>query len=179
MCFALTGGAAFETVGALLGPYLQALSLSLSEMGLFQIGPLAAAMAAGALVGGRVADRFGHVRVAWLAGCGLVCLNLALAAVGVYWPDVTWLRLAVIVCQYVVIGIFTASTYALFMDLAAGRWQATLFSALMGATNACEAASALLAGRLATNVGFSAVFIMMTVPSLFGLVILPFLQRRT
>ncbi len=177
--FALTGGAAFESVGALLGPYLRASELTLTHMGLFQIGPLSAAMAAGALVGGRMADRFGHVRVAWLSGSGLVGLNAALAAATVFWPEVTEPRLGVITCQYVVIGIFTASTYALFMDLAAGRWQATLFSALMGATNACEAGSAYLAGRLAADFGFSATFIMMTVPTLLGLAILPFLQRRT
>ncbi len=177
--FAFVGGAAFESVGALLGPYLQDAALSLEQIGLFQIGPLAGAMALGALFGGKVADRFGHVRVAWCGLLALVLLNLTLGLTEMAEDASSAIRLPLIIAVYVVIGIFTASSYALFMDLAQGRWQATVFSALMGVTNACEAGSAYASGWLAAAFGYSATFIMMTVPSVVGLAILPLLRRRS
>jgi hypothetical protein len=64
------------------------------------------------------------------------------------------------------------------MDLSASRWKATMFSAFMGATNACEAGSTFAAGRLATSYGFAATFIIMVIPSLLGLILLPLLRRR-
>jgi MFS family permease len=141
---------------------------------LFQLGPLAAALGSGALAGGFLADRLGHVRVAWCSLLALIVFNLLLGAVG----EVSWLALVVIVAEYAVIGIFTASSYALFMDIASAGLKATLFSAFTGATNACEAFSALAAGRLAVTFSFSAAFTMMTLPSLVALAILPWLRKR-
>jgi len=59
------------------------------------------------------------------------------------------------------------------MDLARGPWQATVFSGLMGLTNACESASARAAGVLAAALGYPAAFTIMALPSLVGLMILP------
>ncbi len=187
LLFALVGGTAFEAVGALVGPYLTAAQFQLESIGLFQIGPLAGAMAAEALVGGRISDRFGHVRVAWFSLALLIGFNIVLGVLGLAAPGAHYASLGLITAQYAVIGVFTASSYALLMDLAWGRWQATLFSAFMGATNACEVASTFVAGRLVASVpapaaaptlGFSSTFIIMTLPSLAGLAILPLLRRR-
>jgi len=65
---------------------------------------------------------------------------------------------------YVAIGLFTASSYALFMDLTDPRLGATQFSAYMGATNACESWSAVLGGRLIASSGYPAAFAVMALP---------------
>jgi MFS family permease len=179
IAFALVGGAAFESLGALLGPFLVEAGITLDSIGAFQLGPLAGALAVGALVGGRIADRFGHVRVAWCSLLVMVGLNIALGLVEAYAAtEHHTLRLCVITAQYAVVGVFTASSFALFMDLSASRWKATMFSAFMGATNACEAGSTFAAGRLATSYGYAATFIIMVIPSLLGLILLPLLRRR-
>lgn len=179
LAFAFVGGAAFEGVGILLGPYLIASGFTREQVGRFQLGPLAAALAVGALAGGRISDQFGHVRVAW---CSLLCMILAACALALAEANAASesraLEQALIVFQWVVVGVFTASSYAMFMDLSAARWKATLFSVFMGATNACEAASGFAAGQLAAAFGFSTAFIMMTVPSLLGLLLLPLLRKR-
>jgi len=178
LAFALLAGSSFETVGAVLGPYLSSMELRLTQVGLFQIGPLAGAMALGALFGGRISDRFGHARVAWYGLLTIVLLSIGLAA-GEFVPATrAGIQLSLIAAIYLAIGVFTASSYALFMDLAHGPWQATVFSALMGVTNACEAVSAIVAGSLVVSLGYAATFTIMTIPSLVGLAIVPHLRRR-
>ncbi|REK10527.1 MAG: MFS transporter [Planctomycetota bacterium] len=178
IAFALVSGASFESVGALLGPFLKSAGYSLEQTAWFQLGPIAAAMACGALFGGRIADRFGHVRVAAASLLALVLVNLALAGFETTSINSSELRLTFIAVMYAVVGVFTASSYALFMDVARGPWQATVFSGLMGLTNACESASARTAGMLAATLGYPAAFTMMTLPSLVGLAILPLIRRR-
>lgn len=178
--FALVGGAAFETVGLLLGPYLIESGMTQADVGRFQLGPVAVALAAGALVGGRVSDRLGHIRVAWFSLLAMVLASLSLGLAEAYSPQgaTRAVQLGLIEFEYFVVGVFTASSYALFMDLSAARWKATLFSVFMGATNACESASGFASGQLAATLGFSSTFIIMTVPSLLGLAILPLLRKE-
>lgn len=177
--FALVGGTAFEGVGALLGPFLVESGVALESVGAFQLGPLAGALAIGALLGGRLADRFGHTVVAMCSLTIVAGLCVALGTADAYTqPDYHALRLGIIVALFAVVGTFTASSYALFMDLSTSRWKGTLFSAFMGATNACEAGSAFVAGQLAVNFGFPATFTMMIVPSLVGVGLLLRLRSR-
>jgi len=178
LAFALLAGTAFESVGALLGPFLIEAGMTLEGVGAFQLGPLAGALALGALLGGRVADRFGHLRMARYSLLAMIAANVVLGAVHLYAaPERHASRLAVVVAQYTIVGVFTASSYALFMDLVAARWKATMFSAFMGATNACEAGSAYVAGKLAVNYGYGPTFIIMVVPSLLGFAVLTWLER--
>jgi predicted MFS family arabinose efflux permease len=178
--FAFVGGAAFEGVGLLLGPYLVESGMTGSEVGRFQLGALAGALAVGALLGGRISDRLGHVRVAWFSLLALVLASVSLGlAEANASDDSRAIQLALIEFVYFVVGIFTASSYALFMDLSAARWKATLFSVFMGATNACESASAFAVGQLVPAFSFSGAFIIMTLPSLLGLAILPLLRKKS
>jgi hypothetical protein len=79
--------------------------------------------------------------------------------------------------MYLFIGLFTAASYALFMDLTDPEIGGTQFSAFMSATNACESWSALAGGRIAGASGYPAAFVVMCIASLGSLPILARLRR--
>lgn len=147
--FAATGGAAYEALGILAGPLMLDLGLPQRQIGLFFAIPAVINMAAGALVGGKLADLLGRGRAV------VLCLLLLVSFIGV-----TGLLLhlgaldsrsfpVALGCVYVLIGSFTATTYALFMDLTHPRLAATQFSAFMAATNLCEFWAGSISGTLA------------------------------
>jgi MFS family permease len=173
--FALIGGAAFEAVGALAGPYLVDRGFSSAQVGGFLALPVVVAMTAGALIGGRVSDRFGRVRVVTLALIGLALATGALAGVAGLPGSVTLVVLAVI---YLLIGFFTASSYALFMDHTRPELGATQFTTYMAATNACESWSGFTVGRLTAAQGYPPAFAVMAGLSLLGLPLLGWLRGR-
>jgi hypothetical protein len=78
---------------------------------------------------------------------------------------------------YFCIGLFTASSYALFMDLTDARAGATQFTAFMAATNACEAWATWSGGRLAEGGGYALAFGTMSAVSVAGLIALALLGR--
>lgn len=154
LAFALTSGAAFEGVGAVAGPLLVDAGATQAAAGWFFAGPAVAAMLAGALLGGHLSDRWGRRRCAGLS-LGLIILDvLGLAfllrsgAAGPAGP-----LMALLGGLYVGIGLFTAASYALFMDLTDPAFGATQFSLFMGATNGCEAWAGLAAGALIAGRG--------------------------
>jgi hypothetical protein len=73
---------------------------------------------------------------------------------------------------YLGIGWFTASSYALFMDLTDSRLGATQFSTFMAATNGCEAWAVLIGGRVVAEAGYGLALIGMAALGLLGLVFL-------
>jgi MFS family permease len=157
LLFAGVAGAGYEAVGAVAGPYLVDRGLDEAQVGAFFGGPAIVCMIAGALAGGAAADRLGH-RPTVAASQALS----ALAVLGVAAVDVagggaggTVVALAAL---YLAIGLFTASSYALLMDLTEPRLAATQFSAYMGATNGCEAWAGLAVGRLVPSFGYPAAF---------------------
>jgi MFS transporter, PAT family, beta-lactamase induction signal transducer AmpG len=87
------------------------------------------------------------------------------------------LLMALLALLYVTIGLFTAASYALLMDVTHPRLAATQFSAFMGATNLCESWSALAVGRLAGSFGYAPAFVVMALASLLALPMLPGLRR--
>jgi len=145
---ALTAGAGFEAVGGLLGPFLIDRGADQDAVGAFLALPVVAAMIAGAIGGGWCADRFGHR--ALVAG-SVVAIGLgvsALAAADDLGASPTAL-MAVALPIYLLLGVLTASSYALFMDLSDPAIGGTQFSAYMSATNMCEAWAVATAGALA------------------------------
>jgi hypothetical protein len=76
-------------------------------------------------------------------------------------------------------GLFTAASYAPFMDLTDPRLGATVFSAFMGMTNLCEAWSARAVGGLRADWTYGGAFAAVTGVSLLALVLLALLPRRT
>jgi MFS transporter, PAT family, beta-lactamase induction signal transducer AmpG len=132
----------------------------------------------GGVIGGRLSDRWGRIRavsvfllgfVVMIAGLGLTDLAMMepMPAVLLVW----------LTGLYFFIGLFTASSYALFMDLSDPRLGGTQFSAFMSATNGCESWSAWAGGRIAGSGHYAAAFLGMGAVSLLGLPLLKWLAK--
>ena len=172
--YAAIGGAGFESVGLLVGPYLLDRGFSSEQIGGFLFLPTVAAMILGALVAGRHADRSDRRRAAGLALILLATTILLLAALDA--PG-SWVTLALLALLYFFIGAFTTASYALFMDMTDRRLGATQLSAYMSATNLCESGSAFAVGALVTALGYGPAFSVMAIVSLVGLPVLWLLPR--
>lgn len=173
IAFALLSAAAFEAAGQLAGPYLVDRGVSQRAIGLFFGIAVIVATVSGGLAGGRLSDRWGRRRsvalflvafVACVAGLGMADLAGARPAV----------ILSLLAAMYLAVGLFTAASYALFMDLSDPRIGGTQFSAFMSATNACESWSAWAGGRLTAGAGYPSAFLVMSAASLLAL---PLLRR--
>jgi len=174
VAFALVSGAAFEAVGAVAGPYLIDRGFSQSAVGSFLALPVVAAMVTGALYGGRLSDRHGRVRVVGAVMVAMAAVTALLAA-GHGLPR--GFALGTLAGLYLLIGLFTASSYALFMDHTRRDLGATQFTSYMAATNACESWAGFTVGRLIAAFGYPAAFLTMAAASLFGLPLLRALRR--
>lgn len=175
--FALTGGVAFESVGAVAGPFLIDRDLSQTQIGFFFSGNVVT-MLLGGLLGGNISDRFARVQA--VAGSIVLIAFTVLLLAGLDLAFSSHIaRLLCMLAIYFGIGIFTASSYALFMDVTDPRLGGTQFSAFMGATNACEAMSALVVGFLIVRMGYPAAFAIMAAASLGSIIPLSFLNCPT
>lgn len=166
LLFALVAGAGFEAVGAVAGPFLVDRGQAAGAIGTFLALPAVAATVGGGFAGGALADRFGRVRAVSIALAALAGAIFALALAPGAGTGTTYVLLAAV---YLGIGMFTAASYALFMDLTDPRLGATQFSGFMAATNACEAWAALLVGWLAVRSDYASAFAAMAAISLASL----------
>jgi MFS transporter, PAT family, beta-lactamase induction signal transducer AmpG len=173
--FALVSGAAFEAVGAVAGPFLVDRGFSQTTVGQFLAFPVVIAMLAGALLGGRWSDRHGRTRMVGLF-MGAIALVTVLLALSTRMAPAS--SLAVLTVIYLLIGLFTASSYALFMDHTRPELGATQFSSYMAATNACESWSGFAVGRLIGRFGYAPAFLTMAGLSLLALPLLRMLGRK-
>ena len=173
LLFAAIGGAGFEAVGAVAGPFLIDREFSSDEVGLFFAFPAIAGMISGALVGGYVSDRIGRRRAVGLFLSLLAVMICIISFVdGFFGQQARWWLFGLLSVFYLCIGFFTASSYALFMDLTDPKLAATQFSAFMGATNGCESWASLAGGRLVGGFGYPVAFVLMAAVSLLGLPLL-------
>lgn len=170
--FAALGGAGFEAVGAVAGPLMREAGATSEQVGWFLGLGAVGAMAAGSLLGGWRGDRVGRIRTVAEALVGVVVAVLALSAALRTPGGSLFAGFALLSVLYGLIGMFTASSYAVFMDLTDTRLGATQFSAFMGATNLCEAWAAALVGRLSMTLGLS---VSIMVPAGISLIALPLL----
>jgi len=127
-------------------------------------------MAVGAWLGGRMADQrgAGFVARAWLLAMATLIAATALS-------DLSSLRSTCLVFYagtYFCIGAFTAGSYTLFMQNANGPLAATVFSAFMGLTNACEAWSGRAIGALQVALGYGPSLMLLAALSLLSLPLL-------
>lgn len=173
IAFALTSAAAFEATGQLAGPFLVDRGLPASTIGLFFGVLVVAAMLTGGLVGGAIADRWGRIRSVTIFLGGFVAAIVLLAAADASGAAGPGLLIALLAAMYFCVGLFTAASYALFMDLTDRRLGATQFTTYMAATNGCESWSVWAGGRIAGSSGYPASFLAMSVVSLLGLAVLP------
>ena len=176
IAFALTSAAAFESAGQLAGPYLVDRGLSQRDIGLFFGIGVVVATVTGGLVGGRLSDLWGRRRSVSLFLLGFVGTIAALGVADIAHFGGGMLPVVLLGATYLAIGLFTAASYALFMDLTDPKLAGTQFSTFMAATNGCEAWSAWAGGRLAGNFGYGTSFLVMSAVSLLSL---PLLARLT
>jgi len=175
LAFALVGGTGFEAAGALAGSYLVDRGLASEQIGLFYT-LIVPAMILGALAGGRWSDRAGHARAA-AGAVGVVASALLVFAGADAWGiGGVVVPVAALVLVYLAIGMFTATSYALFMSLTRTSLGATQFSTYMGATNLCESWSGWVGGRLAGRFGYAAA---VAVLALVSLITVPALRARS
>lgn len=167
------GGAGFEAVGAVAGPFMIDRGMMTSQVGIFFSLPSIVGMIIGALIGGVVSDWLGRRKAVGFFLTTLVVSILALAAFDSLNEFKTSQGMFVLLAIfYFCIGLFTSSSYALFMDITDPRLGATQFSAFMGATNLCESWSAFVVGRFIGGLGYPLAFILMASVSLFSLPVL-------
>ena len=71
--------------------------------------------------------------------------------------------------MYFFVGMFIASSYALYMDQTNPKIGATQFSTYMAATNGCESWTVWMAGIITGFGGYAAAFLAMSLVSLLSL----------
>jgi len=170
--FALVSASAFEATGALAGPYLIDRGVSSETVGWFFALPVVAATIGGGLVGGKLSDRWGRTRSVGIFLIGFVAMILMLAAAEYFFAAQPMMLLVILTGMYWFIGLFTAASYALFMDLTDPKIGATQFSAFMAATNGCESWAGWTGGRIVAVAGYAASFACMSAVSLLSLMLL-------
>lgn len=173
LAFALVAAAGFEAAGAVAGPYLVDRGLTSAEIARTFELPKVLAMVIGALLGGRLCDRWSPRGATLLFQAATAVCVLALAGLdraGFGGGEAT---LVVLFLLYLSIGMFTAASYTLLMDITSPRLAATQFSAYMGATNGCEAWATLAIGRLIPQWGYAGSLAALALVSLFALALVP------
>lgn len=173
IAFALTSAAAFEATGQLAGPFLVDRAVPPSTIGLFFGAVVVAAMLTGGLIGGAMADRWGRIRSVAIFLAGFVAAIVLLALTDRTGAAGAGVLIALLAAMYFCVGLFTAASYALFMDLTDRRLGATQFTTFMAATNGCESWSVWAGGRIAGASGYPASFLAMSAVSLLSLAVLP------
>lgn len=170
LAFAATAGVSYEAIGTLAGPFLIDVGSTTSETGWFLGTASIILMIVGALIGGWWSDRVSRVNA---VGVALVFVaSCAVALGGAAWSGHSapvWFFLCTV---YIGIGIFTAASYAYFMDLSRTTFAATQFSAFMGATNLCEVWATGAGGYVAQAGGYGPAFILFAILSFGSLMFL-------
>ncbi len=181
LAFALISAAAFEATGALAGPYLIDRGVSDATIGFFFAAPVVAAAIIGGLAGGKLADRWGRIKTVsvFLLGFTLMIVLLGLVDLNAMEQASQMTLLGLLTGMYFFIGLFTAASYALFMDLTDPKLGGTQFSAFMAATNGCESWSGWAGGQIVARAGYGASFITMSGVSLLSLIALKGLATLT
>ncbi|MBL7931260.1 MAG: MFS transporter [Bacteroidia bacterium] len=177
--FALTAAAAFEAVGAMAGPFLTDQHIDITMIGVFFAAPVIFVTIIGGLVGGFLADKLARRKalVIFLLASVFTIILISLPDVlNFSVSDITWLLL--FSAMYFFVGMFTTSSYALFMDVTNPKLSATEFSTFMAATNACEAWVVWSAGAIIVANGYGMAFLLMCIISLLSLVFLFRLKEK-
>ncbi len=170
LLFAATAGAGFEAVGAVAGPFLIDKGLSLEAVGQFFALNSVLGMASGAVAGGYLTDRWGTRKtVAAFLLIMFLCILVLAGVESTNAPGDTISAQAALTALYFCIGLFTAATYTLFMQITDPELGATQFSAFMGATNGCESWATFAVGKAVPAMGYALAFTLMGFVSILAL----------
>lgn len=179
LAFALTAAAGFEATGQLAGPFLVDRGVGEKTIGLFFGVAVVGATLVGGLIGGRMSDRMGRIRAVAVFLVGFVTMIVGLALTDLAMPQpIPGVLMGWLTGMYFFIGLFTASSYALFMDLTDVRLGGTQFSTYMSATNGCESWSAWAGGRVVGHGHYPAAFLALCAASLLSLPLLKLLTKE-
>jgi MFS family permease len=179
MLFAVIGGTAYESVGAVAGPFFVDNGFSKDQIGTFFSIFSIAAMLLGALIGGYGGKRYGIKRSVAVSLSFIIIMVFTLASYHIpHQSPGDPIYFIIMTAVYLGIGMFTASSYALFMNITDARLGATQFSTYMGGTNICESWSGYTAGILIAAAGYSAAFYSMGIVSLISLAVLYFIPEK-
>ncbi|TWU47005.1 MFS transporter [Rubripirellula reticaptiva] len=179
LLFGGVGGAAFKSLEVFYGPFLIDRGVSQDTIGWFSMIPMIGMMIVGSLLGGWLTDRGGVKKT---VGGALVLLSTSVVALGLA-DQFSGLQaetyaFPILSIAALGIGIFTASSYALFMDLTEPKIAATQFSTFMGSTNGCESWSSYASGLIIAATGYSAAMYSMAAVSLVMVPVLFLLDTR-
>lgn len=171
--FVLVAGAAFKSFDAVYSIYLVDRGFTDEQIGLFTAGPVIGAQVVGSILGGWLTDRLGAHR---LVRISLVAIAALIAGVAIYDLGVdgavAWPQLVLMTVLFLGIGIFTAGSYALYMNWTQTGITATQFSTFMGAVNGSESWSVYVLGLLITSRGYGEALLIMAALSLLALPLL-------
>lgn len=171
--FALTAAAAFEVVGAFVGPFLKSKAINMEQIGYFFGLPVVISMLLGGLTGGYLSDYIERKKAVFIFLLGVVFLVTIISGIGFLNSEAPiYVLLTLLSIMYFFTGMFTASSYALFMDLTNPKIAATQFSTFMAATNACEAWVVWISGLVVVSYNYSFAFLLMCLVSLASLFLL-------
>jgi MFS family permease len=176
--FALTAAAAFESAGALAGPFLTDLNIKTESIGVLFAFPVVAAMLIGGIIGGYISDKFERKKMVTIFLIGFVVCVLIISAYNLSGGILHFFYFSLFTLMYFFVGLFTASSYALFMDLTNPKIGGTQFSTYMAATNGCEAWAVWLAGIITAGYGYSQAFIFMCFISLLSILLLRIIKTK-
>jgi PAT family beta-lactamase induction signal transducer AmpG len=180
VAFAALAGAGFESATGLAGPFLLSRGVGEDSIGAFFLVPAVVLMAAGALVGGRAADRWGRRRATLVfeALAATVVLALGVAALALPADGAHGLLLlGLFAVLYLTIGLATAAAYGLFMDLTDPAIAATQFCAYMAGINLCYVWSTPALGALTVRTSYGVGLCAMALVSYSALGLLAGLER--
>ena len=170
LAFALTAASAFEVAGSMAGPFLTDKGIDESSIGYFFGFPVTISTLIGGIAGGFLSDKIKRKKALLYFLCGFVFMIVIISMIGILNKDVpTYSWFILFTGMYFFVGMFTTSSYALFMNVTNPKLGATQFSTFMAATNACESWTVWSAGLIVVRTNYNSAFIVMCFVSLASL----------
>lgn len=143
-----------------VAPGLYTLRLGWSDTAYAQLagGPVLGIGLGGAVLGGVLADRIGHRRLAALASLTMALAWVLFALAEPWWPSRAFIY-AVMWVEPLCLSLMTVSLFALCMDVSWPRVAASQFTAYMALSNVSTTRGYQLAGRALDAWGYQGVFV--------------------
>lgn len=140
-------------------------------------GPMLLVGLGGSVLGGFLADKVGHRRLAALGMIGLAGGYLLWAALAAYWHDRT-LVYAMLWIEPLFQSLMTVSLFALCMDISWPQIAASQFAAYMAFANLSSTIGAWISGFAAARWSYQGIYIAAAIAQASFVVVLPFIDPK-